>query len=228
MDLRFVALVPMKGHSERIPGKNLRLLEGRPLCFWILDVLSRLPDIERIVVNTDSPEIAARCREAFGVVIHERPPELCGDRVPMNRIIAHDLGRLTGDEHFLQTHATNPLLTAATLRRALSCYAGQLDRRDSLFSVTRRASRFWDEQGRPVNHDPAELLRTQDLPPLFEENSCFYLFSRSSFQVRGNRIGERPALFELDPREALDLDEPADWSLAEALLRARGADSPAP
>ena len=223
MELGFTALVPMKGHSERIPGKNLRLLEGRPLCFWILEVLSRLPEVERIVVNTDSPEIADRCQEAFGVVVHERPPALCGDLVPMNRIIAHDLERLTGGEHFLQTHVTNPLLTAGTLRRAMAVYSGQLDRHDSLFSVTRRASRFWDAQGRPVNHDPAVLLRTQDLSPLFEENSCFYLFSRSSFGIHGHRIGERPALFELDPREALDLDEPADWSLAEALLRARGS-----
>jgi CMP-N-acetylneuraminic acid synthetase len=227
MDLRFVALVPMKGHSERISGKNLRPLEGQPLCFWVLDVLSRLPGIERIVVDTDSGEIADRCREAFGVVIHERPPELCGDLVPMNRIIAHDLARLESGEHFLQTHATNPLLTVHTLQRALVAYAGRLDRYDSLFSVTRRASRFWDAHGRPVNHDPAELIRTQDLPPLFEENSCFYLFSRRSFLARGRRIGERPAMFELDPREAVDLDEPADWHLAEALLRARASD-PAP
>ncbi len=221
MDLRFIALLPMKGHSERIPRKNLRPLAGRPLCLHVLETLTRVPAIERIVVNTDSSEIAEVCRREAEVVIHERPPGLCGDLVPMNDIIAHDLSRLDGAAHILQTHATNPLLTPDTLGRALEVYAAGLEEYDSLFSVTRWQNRFWDADGRPVNHDPTQLLRTQDLPPLFEENSVLYVFSPDVFTRRSNRIGEHPRLFEVTPLEAVDIDEPSDWDLAEALIAQR-------
>ncbi len=221
---RFTALVPMKGHSERIPGKNLRPLHDRPLCFHVLEVLSALPEVERIVVNTDSDEIAAACREAFAVTIHERPVAIRGDDVSMNLIIAHDLSLLPETDLFIQTHATNPLLTLPTVTAAMTAWHAGRERFDSLFSVTRHQSRFYDAGGRPLNHDPGELLRTQDLPPLLEENSCFYLFSRASFSRTGRRIGERPLLFAIDPLEAIDIDEESDWRLAEALLRLRAPD----
>ncbi len=215
---RFTALVPMKGHSERIPGKNLRPLAGRPLCFHVLDMLQAVPAVERIVINTDSEEIAAACRAEFAVTIHERPGEIRGDMVSMNRIIADDLDRLPEGEFFLQTHATNPLLSAVTLSAAVAAWLGDRERCDSLFSVTRYQGRFYDRAGGPVNHDPAELIRTQDLAPLYEENSCFYLFSRTSFAATGRRIGTAPRLYEIDRLEAIDIDDEQDWLLAEALF----------
>ncbi|MFO7767611.1 MAG: acylneuraminate cytidylyltransferase family protein [bacterium] len=213
----YTALVPMKGHSERVPGKNLKPLGGYPLCFWILRTLEDIDAVARIVVNTDSDEIAEVCTSEFDVLIHARPAALHGDEVPMNRIIAWDLDRLEG-EHFIQTHATNPLLRPATLAEALEEYEERGGEHDSLFSVTPHRSRFYDAEGRPVNHDPGELLPTQDLPPLLEENSNFYIFSRSSFEATGRRIGRDPILFEMDPLEAVDIDTPGEWKLAEALL----------
>lgn len=212
------ALVPMKGHSERIPGKNTRSLCGRPLCGWILETLQDVDAVGQIVVNTDSGEIAELVSDRYGAVVHRRPRGIRGDFVSMNRVIEDDLRRLTGREHFLQTHATNPLLSGQTLRRAISRYFDALGTRDSLFSVTRHQARFYDADGRPVNHDPSRLERTQDLSPLYEENSNFYLFSRTSFFRKGDRIGERPGRFEVPSLEAVDIDEPDDWRLAEALL----------
>ena len=92
---------------------------------------------------------------------------------------------------------------------------------DSLFSVTRWQTRLWDAEGRPLNHDPDVLLRTQDLPPVYEENSCLYIFTRERFLERRNRLGYRPYLFEIPALEAVDIDEPADWAVAECLLRQR-------
>jgi len=215
------ALVPMKAHSERVPGKNLRPLGGRPLCLHILAVLQEVPAVARIVINTDSEEIARVCEDSFAVTVHDRPEEIRGDFVSMNRIIADDLGRLREDELFLQTHATNPLLSAGTLAAAIDTWLAARPDHDSLFSVTRHQARFYDSGARPVNHDPAELLRTQDLPPLYEENSCFYLFSRESFALAEQRIGSRPLLHEIDPLEAIDIDDERDWQLAEALLGLR-------
>ena len=219
--LTYVALVPMKGHSERISGKNLRLLAGKPLCFWVLDMLTGLDEIETIVVNTDSPEIARRVRDSYDVVVHDRPAKLCGDLVSMNDIVADDLSRLPEHPHFVQTHATNPLLGRDTLRTALAAYERHLDEYDSVFSVTRHQARFFDLMGHAINHDPKTLLRTQDLPPIFEENSNFYVFSRASFARVHQRIGARPRMVEVPLLEAVDIDTFAHWKLAELLLRAR-------
>lgn len=108
------ALVPMKGHSERVPNKNRRSLCGRPLCEWIISSLKNSRYTKDIVVNTGSREISENIQQNFeGVWILDRPDEIKGDFVSMNVIIAYDLTRLPG-EHFLQIHSTNPLLTTTT------------------------------------------------------------------------------------------------------------------
>lgn len=216
---QWTALLPMKGHSERIPEKNVKPLGGKPLCLWVLKTLDSVRDVERVVVNTDSEKIADLVADHFEVTIHWRPDELCGGEVSMNRIIAYDLELLEDDHYFVQTHATNPFLRAETLERALRRYRAGLEfGHDSVFSVTRHQSRFYDADGRPLNHEPGRLVPTQDLPPLYEENSNFYIFSRDSFESCGSRIGSKPAWFEMDPREATDIDEPRDWQFAETLL----------
>ena len=88
---------------------------------------------------------------------------------------------------------------------------------DSLLSVTRVQKRLWDPLSRAVNHNPAILLRTQDLPPIYEENSCIYIFGRRTLESRHNRIGERPMMFEIDRYEAYDIDEEFDFRFAEFL-----------
>jgi CMP-N-acetylneuraminic acid synthetase len=91
---------------------------------------------------------------------------------------------------------------------------------DSVFSVTRLQTRLYEENGKALNHDPNVLLRTQDLEPLFEENSNFYIFSKDSFSnTNGKRIGLKPWLFEVNKLEALDIDEEEDFLLAEAVQK---------
>jgi CMP-N-acetylneuraminic acid synthetase len=218
---KFCALVPMKGHSERIPNKNIKQFVGRPLFHWVLESLSQVSSIDRVVINTDSEEIARSAAENFDVTIHERPQRLCGDFVSMNRIIDYDLSLLSNYNLFVQTHSTNPLLRPQSIEQALVAFLDDDSRFDSLFSVTRHQARFFGSEGEPINHDPSELKRTQDLPPLFEENSNFYIFSRHSFADTGQRIGRHPGMRELAALEAIDIDVPDDWKLAEALLKQR-------
>jgi CMP-N-acetylneuraminic acid synthetase len=212
----------MKAHSERVKNKNIRSFAGRPLYHRVAEVLQSSPIITEILINTDSDTIAQEAPRFFPKVkIIERPVELCGDFVPMNDIIAYDITQTDAD-HFLQTHSTNPLLTLATLKRAIADYFTSLEQFDSLFSVTKIQSRLFWESGEPVNHDPKELLRTQDLQPLFEENSNIFLFSKSSFKTAdNNRIGLKPKMFAMDKLEAIDIDEEADWILAETLYKRR-------
>lgn len=213
------AIIFMKGHSARVPRKNVRLLAGRPLCHWILDTLAASAHIRQVIVNTDSAEIADLCRPCAKVKIHERPAHLLGDEIGANPLIEWDLDHSEG-EYYLQSHSTNPLLTTATIDAALSAYFSQ-DAHDSLFSVTPIRKRFYWQDGKPVNHDPANLLMTQNLPPLLEENSCIYLFSKNGFKRSGGRLGRNPLLFPMAALESVDIDEESDFAVADALMNTR-------
>ena len=85
--------------------------------------------------------------------------------------------------------------------------------------MTRVQARLWDQLTRPINHNPAILLRTQDLPPVYMENSCIYLFTRQTLEQRRNRIGERPLMFEISPAESWDIDEESTFQIVETLKR---------
>jgi CMP-N-acetylneuraminic acid synthetase len=214
-----VALVPMRHHSERVPGKNYRQLAGKPLFHHILDTLLQCPEISRVAVDTDSPAIIdSLCKQYPQVMIIERPEHLRADTMPMNEVLLHDTTLLPAD-FYLQTHSTNPLLRPQTISHAIQALLSQFPAYDSLFSVTRLQTRLWDQLGRAINHNPAVLLRTQDLPPVYEENSCMYLFTRQILEVRRNRLGERPLLFEIPASEAWDIDEELDFLIADLLVK---------
>jgi CMP-N-acetylneuraminic acid synthetase len=225
VDARLAALVPMRHESERVPGKNFKPFAGRPLFHWILETLLACEIVAEIVVDTDSPEIANGVARHFPRVrIVKRPPHLRGGDVPTNEIVLHDAAT-TDAEFLLQTHSTNPLLRPATVGEAAQRFLGSLSEYDSLFSVSRVQKRMWDASGRPINHDPAVLLRTQDLPPIFEENSCLYFFTRQSLTTNRNRIGRRPQMFEMDRVEAWDIDDEVDFRVGELLLLQRRTNS---
>ena len=222
MTARIVALVPMRHSSERVKGKNYRELAGRPLFHHIVETLLSVPAISEIAIDTDSPLITADTAERFPTVtVLARPEKLLGGDVPMNSILMHDVTQVAGD-FYLQTHSTNPLLRPETVGRAIETFLSSLGEFDSLFTVTALKTRLWSIDGKPLNHDPGVLLRTQDLDPLYEENSCLYLFDAATLLRTGNRIGERPRLLPIDPHEALDIDDEHDWNIVAA-LSARGS-----
>lgn len=215
---KIVALVPMRHDSKRVPGKNYRLMCGKPLYAHIIETLLSCPEIDQIVVDTDSPTILEGLSKDYPQVkTLLRPEELRADTTPTNEILVYDTSQVPADL-YLQTHSTNPLLKPETISTAIQRLREVYPEYDSLFSVTRLQTRLWDELGRAVNHNPAVLLRTQDLPPIYEENSCLYLFTRETLLSRRNRLGERPLMFEMDAREATDIDEELDFILAETLM----------
>lgn len=221
---RIVALLPMKAHSDRIVGKNFRDFCGQPLFRWILDTLLSMTEISLVVINTDARAVleGLDVDRLDRVLIRDRRPELCGDLVSMNLIIEDDLEAVAAD-CYVMTHTTNPLLSAATIRRALETFVERhgRDAADSLFSVNRFQSRFYAPDGRPLNHDPDRLIRTQDLDPWFEENSNLYIFTADSFRSGRARIGRRPLMFETPRMESVDIDDQSGWDLAEAIARHR-------
>jgi N-acylneuraminate cytidylyltransferase len=213
------AMVSMKGHSSRVPRKNLRELAGRPLFYWIIKTLTDVPEIDEVIVETDSDEIADKVRAFFDVTLLRRPPELVGDDVPMNELIAFNMSQVPADT-YLQTHCTNPLLKSATVSAALAALKANSGA-DSLFGVTEWKTRLFKADGSPLNHNPDELIPTQNLPPVYEENSNLYIFTADSFAKRRHRIGTAPMMFPIARLEAVDIDEMSDFEFADFLMRKR-------
>ncbi len=215
---KIAALVPMRHDSQRVPGKNFRPLAGRPLYSYILETLLACSEIAMVVVDTDSAVIKDGLRQHFPTVkVIDRPEHLRSGEIPMNEVLLHDTSLIEAD-FYLQTHSTNPLLRPETVSGAIQALIQSFPTFDSLFSVTRIQTRLWDSLGRAINHNPAVLLRTQDLPPIFEENSCLYIFTRQTLLERRNRLGERPLMFEISASEAWDIDDDIDFLITDFLI----------
>lgn len=216
------ALLPIKAASERVPGKNLRAFNGRPLFHVIIDTLLTCELLEAIIVDTDSIEVKRHVQQLGPRVnVFDRPEDLRGHGVVANELIDRMIGHC-GAEHFLQTHCTNPLLSAGTIDRAIRRYAERLHRSDSLISTTAIQARMYDKAGEPLAHVREKMLRTQDMSPVHVENSNIFIFSRTSFRTAGNsRVGLRPELFGMSAIESIDIDHEEDFLLAELIEQHR-------
>lgn len=219
--MKIAALVPMRHHSQRVPGKNYRPLAGKPLFQHILETLQAVPEIGMVIVDTDSEPVMDGVRRLFpDVKLIQRPEHLRADDVPMNDILLYDTAQFQAD-FYLQTHSTNPLLRAETISNAIQRFTAEYPKYDSLFSVTRLQTRLYWQDGRAINHNPLELIQTQDLPSVYEENSCVYLFTRENLERKKHRIGDHPLMFEIDADEAWDIDEELDFEIADFLMKKR-------
>ena len=217
--MKLAALVPMRHHSQRVPGKNYRQLADRPLFHHIVETLLAVPEIETVMVDTDSEPVMDGVRRLFPTVkLIQRPEHLRADDVPMNDILLHDTAQVDAD-FYLQTHSTNPLLKAETISQGIKTFVADFPKYDSLFSVTRLQTRLYFKDGQAINHDPAVLIQTQDLPPVYEENSCLYLFTRGNLVRKHHRIGDKPFMFEINKDEAWDIDEELDFEITDFLMK---------
>lgn len=213
--------LPIKNHSERVPGKNFLFLNGKPLYMWILDSLLNCEEISQVVIDTDSDnEDLLSLKVNSKVIIKRRNQNLIGDDVSMNLLI-EDFLLDQADETFMMTHTTNPFLSPETIKLAIKEFKEAVHYGfDSLVAVNKHQSRFYSEDFAPINHDPNHLLKTQDLGCVFEENSCLYIFTKSSFsENNNNRIGKNPFLFSTPKFESLDIDTKEDWNFAELFAK---------
>ncbi len=227
--MKLAALVPMRHHSQRVPGKNYRPLAGKPLFHHIIETLLAVPEIEIVMVDTDSEPVMDEVRRFASTKLNagfpsvkliQRPEHLRADDVPMNEILLHDTAQMDA-EFYLQTHSTNPLLKAETISRGIQNFFSTYPVKDSLFSVTRLQTRLYDQFGKAINHNPLELIQTQDLPPVYEENSCMYIFTRANLAAKRHRISDHPLMFEIDRDEAWDIDEEIDFEITDFLMKRR-------
>ncbi len=217
------AIIPIKYNSSRIPGKNFKIMNDKPLFYYIINTLLECNIIENIILNIDDDSIKTKILEHFSsnkIIFHMRPDNLRGDDVSTNNLIKDTLlNTEVKSDIFLQTHVTNPLLSQKTILKAIDTFNTPQNGNDSLFTVKTLYTRLYDKNSKAINHDPNNLIPTQDLDPLYEENSCLYIFKKEKFLETGKRIGKKPFLFKMNDLESQDIDWPEDFILTEQLMR---------
>ncbi len=215
-------ILPIKEVSERLPRKNFLLFDGLPLYEFMVEKLLKMKCVLNIYISTDSETIKTRYGNTNNrVVVIDRPDYLLGNHITGNSIFDHVFS-LIDDEHVLQTHCTNPLLTEHTIEMAVKQYFDNLNESDSLFSVDRIQKRAYDVNSVALNHSNDVLLPTQELPPVLVENSNLFIFSRTSFYKNNkSRIGATPRTFEMHPIEGMDVDYEEEFNLAKLIFENR-------
>lgn len=217
--IKIAVLIPIKDHSERIKQKNFRLIGKAPLHSIIIKKMMQIDQIDKIYINTDSSRIKKYYKNNPKVQIIDREKRVIGDFISMNDIISSSLKHIKEDV-IIQTHVTNPLLRKETIIDAIKKYFMEIEQGfDSLFSVNKYYKRFFDKNFKPINHDLNVLLRTQDLEPVFVENSCLYIFNEESFYKNNNRIGDNPFFYEMDEYESIDIDWPNDLVIVKKIYK---------
>lgn len=210
------AIVPIKLESQRVVNKNFKTINGKPLFFWVIETLLSSEYISEVIINCDEDIVEQTVSRLFdSVKFVYRPAQLKGNEISMNKIIESTLGSCSNDS-VLQTHTTNPLLTTKTIDNAIKKH---FDDEIDLFSVTKLQERVYNENSEPINHDPDNLIQTQDLKPIYLENSGFYIFSQKNFNKNINRITPYSKFYETSFPENIDIDDEDDFNLAETILR---------
>ena len=223
--MKICAILPMKHNSSRVPGKNYRNFNGKPLFMYILDTVLECKLLDKVVIDTNSELIINLIGEEYNsekIIIYNRPKHLWDGSIAMNVILENVINDLNLNyDYFFQTHTTNPLLKVETINEAIKTFLEkELDGYDSLFSVKQWNTRLYQNINNKVvalNHNPNELLPTQDLEPLYEENSCMYLFNKRNLIKKKHRIGYKPYMFIMNDIESSDIDIETDFLIAECL-----------
>jgi CMP-N-acetylneuraminic acid synthetase len=209
MTKKVVALVPVKLDSQRIPHKNKLSLGGRPLCWHMCNTLLEAGGIDEVCVYCSSPDVVSLLPEGTRWV--KRPAWLDGAEIKGAQIYSEFISKVDADVYVL-AHTTSPFLRVESVREGL--HAILEEDCDSAFTAQRIQTFAWFGDS-PLNYNFDDVPRTQDIEPVWIETSGFYMFCRELFVNEGRRIGHRPRIIEANHFEAIDIDEPQDFSYAQ-------------
>jgi CMP-N,N'-diacetyllegionaminic acid synthase len=226
-----LAIVPARGGSKGVPGKNIRTLAGRTLLDYTALAARQSGVIDRIVLSTDSAEIADAGKRAGLEVPFMRPSALAQDDTPMLPVIQHAVEALAADgwttDVVVLLQPTSPLRRPAHVRDAVTKL--QETKADSVVTVVelpRHLSpdyvmRIEDGVLRPFLAEGARVMRRQDARPAYSRDGTVYACWRATLEKWGNIYGERCEPLILDAADSLSIDSPADWAEAERRLAER-------
>lgn len=213
---RTVALVPLRGGSKSIPGKNIRDLAGKPLCAWVLQAAAQCPLIDAVYVSTDSEEIAEIVHSlGLDIQLIERPAQYATDEASTESVMLHFMEH-HAFERLVTIQATSPLLNAKHLDEAIRQF--KEDECDTMLSAVRSKRFFWTDDAQPINYDPLHRPRRQEFAGTLMENGAFYITKRQLLEETSCRLGGKIGIYEMPETTALEIDEPEDWHAVARML----------
>ena len=212
--MKTVAFVPIRLNSQRVVGKNLRPLGGRPMMTYLLQSLAAAKNIDQVYVYCSSQEVKQYLPEGVKLLLRD-------ERLDSNTTLGAEIydafvSEVEADIYIL-AHATSPFIRTSTIEQAVAKVAS--GEHDSAFSAERIQTFTW-WQGKPLNYSLKNIPRTQELEPIYVETSAFFVFEREVWTEQHRRIGDKPYVAVTDRIESIDIDNPDDFTLAEAIVAA--------
>lgn len=213
--MKIVACIPVKLNNERLPGKNIkRFSDGTPLIRVALNNLVKVQGLDEIYVFCSDDSI---CTYLINDVRFLRRPEYLDTALATPQDIISEFMKLVDADVYMISHVTSPFVSVTHLK---DCIEAVLEDHDSAFTAHRIQKLLWKNDSTPLNFDPANVPRTQDLEPIYEEVSAAYVFKKETFVNFRRRIGFNPKIIEVSDIEAIDIDNSSDFEIADALYSA--------
>ncbi len=209
--MKIALFIPIKLNNQRLPGKNLMELEGKPVCEYLFETVKDIDEIDEKYVYCSDEAIIPYIPE--GIQFLKRDAHLDGFMIKGLDIIEPFVNDVDADIYII-THVTQPFTKAESIKNALAkVVSGEYD---SAFSAVVLQDYMW-YQGKPFNYDMKNIVRTQDLEPIYMETGAFFIFTKDVFKNLHQRIGNKPYIYEIDQFEAVDIDTREDFEFAEAV-----------
>lgn len=212
------AVIPVRGGSERVKNKNLRPFAGSNLLAIKIGQLLQVKELDAVFVSSEDPGMLELAKE-LGAIPVERDPYYATSSVPMSEVYAYMAAQMSSD-HVLLTHVTNPLAGSDVYRRCIEAYRNGLERYDSLTTVA-DVKDFLYQDGKPLNFDPANKPRSQDLPDILKLTHVVSIAPRELVTRTKEWFGPQVQFVKLDASESFDIDTPLDLEIAELLYQRR-------
>lgn len=211
-EFAIVAIMPIKLKNVRCPGKNTRLLGDKPLLQYELDSLKKTGLCDSINVYCSDEAVIPFLPQYVSFI--KRPEFLDLQTSNFTQIFDNFMSVIDADI-YVYAHATAPFITVETMKQCIE--AVKSEKYDSAFCAVKLQDYLWQD-GEPLNFDASNLPRTQDLKPIYQETSGVYAFTKDVYLKYHRRIGKKPFIKEVSFKEAVDIDNPEDFELAEALV----------
>lgn len=218
---RIIAFIPVRGGSKSIPLKNIKPFCGKPLVCWNIDALERCPEVDEIIVATDSDDIwrTVETQHYNKTKLYRRSAENACDTASTESVMLEYIkyAQLPKDDIFMLVQATSPLTQTEHFTEALQMYAN--GEYDSILTCVRNYRFFWNEDGTSMNYDYRNRPRRQNFNGMLMENGAFYINTVENILESGNRLSGKIGIYEMPEYTAAEIDEPDDWIVLESLMQ---------
>lgn len=215
--MKNLALIPLRGGSKSIPGKNIKIIAGRPLCAWVIEAAEKAGIFNKIIVSTDSVEIADIVNSlSRNVEILIRPDILATDESTTEEVMLHTLDHYEC-EIMTTIQATSPLVRGDDFFEAFEIF--NENNYDSLLTAVKIKRFFWSLENIPYNYNPLNRPMRQDYEGFYMENGAFYITKKEIIRDYQCRLGGKIGIYEMPSETAVEIDNETDWIILEALLK---------